>query len=164
MSHRQDPPAETPTAVASSSRRRGSIIVIDPGPLSLLSLAGVLDSRGFTCVCGRTAADAVGAFQLGPQDLIVWDIADDAESVLRSLDDIRQQTDYRHFPAVLLAETRWAGLEKRLESCSLTRCLFKPIDHRVLTSLVENLLWMPTLLEAHRRRGSRPSRPGWVGL
>jgi hypothetical protein len=30
--------------------------------------------------------------------------------------------------------------------------------------VVEQLLWMPQVVASHRRRGTRPGRPGWVSL
>ncbi|QDV63145.1 response regulator [Crateriforma conspicua] len=144
--------------------RSASITVIDPSPLSLLALAGVLDAEGWKCVCGRNNDMAVAAMDMGPQDLFVFDVGDDAAAVLDTLAVIRGREEYEKVPAVLLAESQWAGLEKQIESLPVTRCLFKPIDPPSLVAVVQQLLWMPGLVEAHRRRGSRPSRPGWVNL
>lgn len=96
-------------------------------------------------------------------DLIVWDVGEDANLVLQSLAQIRERLP--DLPAVLLAEPKWTGLEKKTESLrAATRCLFKPIDPASLVAVCEPLLWMPALQSIHRRRGSRPSRPGWVTL
>lgn len=96
-------------------------------------------------------------------DLIVWDVGDEVATVLQTLAEIR--TRFPEVPAVLLADPRWAGLEKRAESLAApTRCLFKPIDPASLVSVCEPLLWMPALQSIHRQRGSRPNRPGWVTL
>ncbi len=152
------------SAAAGDTEKSVSVVVVDPGPLSLLTLAGVLDTQGWHCVCARTAAMAIDCLKLGRQDLFVWDVASDAAEVLETLEKIRQTPGYENVPAVLLAESRWAGLEKKVEALPATRCLFKPIDPPSLIAVAEPLLWMPGLVDAHRRRGSRPGRPGWVSL
>lgn len=146
-------------------RKRASIVVMDPSPLSLLALAGVLDSQGYGCLCARDGAAALEALRMGPQDLLVCDVGDDAAAALTVLEQMRHIDGYGQLPAVFIAEARWAGLEKKAEAMhQATRCLFKPIDPNSLIAVVDQTLWMPTLVAAHRRRGSRPSRPGWVTL
>ena len=96
-------------------------------------------------------------------DLIVWDVGDQPMEVLQTLANIRQT--FPEIPAILLAGSNWAGLEKKLEGASTpTPCLFKPIDPTALLSVAEPLLWMPALQTSHRKRGTRPNRPGWVTL
>ncbi|NNE01166.1 MAG: hypothetical protein HKN47_27955 [Pirellulaceae bacterium] len=149
----------------SDQRKQASIVVVDPSPLSLIALAGVLDYQGYGCICARTADAAVEALDMGPQDLVVWDVADDAGLALETLDQMRSRDDCRDLPAVLIAESRWAGLEKKAEAMEqATRCLFKPIDPNSLIAVVHQVLYMPSLVRAHRRKGSKPSRPGWVTL
>lgn len=102
---------------------------------------------------------------MGTQDLLVCDVGDDAPETLAMVAEIRAISGYDQLPAVLMAEIRWAGLEKKAEEAkAATRCLFKPIDPNSLLAVVDQLLWMPSLIDAHRRRGSRPSRPGWITL
>jgi DNA-binding NtrC family response regulator len=102
---------------------------------------------------------------MGTQDLIVGDVGDDAADALATLEEMRSVAGYELFPAVLIAEGRWAGLEKKAEAMkAATRCLFKPIDPNSLIAVVDHVLWMPSLVAAHRRRGSSPSRPGWLTL
>ncbi len=145
--------------------RRAAIVVVDPNPISLLTLAGVLDSQGYRCTCARSAAAALESLNMGSQDLIVWDVADDAQLALDTLSEMRSRDDHTGLVAVLLADAKWAGLEKKAEAMpTATRCLFKPIDPNVLITVVDQALWMPSLVQTHRRRGSRPSRPGWVTL
>jgi len=68
-------------------------------------------------------------------------------------------------PAIMIADTKWAGLEKKTETLSaMTRCLFKPIDPGSLIAVAEQLLTLPPIIASHRRRGTRPGRPGWVSL
>lgn len=149
----------------SSKRKRASIIVLDPSPLSLLALAGVLDSQGYDCICARDGSAAETSLQMGRQDLLVCDVGDDAPSALGVVESLRSKPGYEGLPAILLADARWAGLEKRTEAMqAATRCLFKPIDPASLMAVVDQTLWMPTLVTAHRRRGSTPQRPGWVTL
>jgi len=148
-----------------SDRQRASIVVLDPSPFSLLVLAGVLDSQGYSCTCARSGDAAIEALGMTRQDLLVCDVADDAASALETLEKMRSVQGYEDLSAVLIAEGRWAGLEKKTEVLSQpTRCLFKPIDPNSLIAVVDQVLWMPTLVESHRRRGTRPSRPGWVTL
>lgn len=163
-SHSQTLPNRIDAPPGNDSSPRASVIVIDPSPLSLIATAGVMDANGYTCVCGRTAKAAVEALQMGPQDLIVWDVGNDATTALSDLAKIRDVQGYQSIPAVLLADPKWSGLEKRIEALTTTRCLFKPIDHQSLIAVAEALLWVPGMVDAHRRRGSRPSRPGWVTL
>lgn len=99
----------------------------------------------------------------GKVDLVIWDVGDEAPEILEALALIRET--HPDLPAILLADSQWAGLEKKVESLAAsTRCLFKPIDPAALVSVAEPLLWMPALQSVHRNRGSRPSRPGWVTL
>ncbi|MCM2369327.1 hypothetical protein [Aporhodopirellula aestuarii] len=99
----------------------------------------------------------------GNVELIVWDVGNNVHLVLNTLKKIREQ--FPELPAILLAESKWAGLEKKTEKLTAaTRCLFKPIDPSALIAVSEPLLWMPALQSTHRLRGTRPSRPGWVTL
>ncbi|HBE65008.1 MAG TPA: hypothetical protein DDX19_20085 [Rhodopirellula baltica] len=98
-------------------------------------------------------------------DLLIWDVADDPMSVLTIVQQIRQFSPFQNLPVVLLADSKWAGLEKKTESeIAPTHCLFKPIDPKSLITIAQHLLWMPALQATHRQRGSRPTRPGWVTL
>ncbi len=146
--------------------RRASVVVLDPSPLSLLALAGVLDSRGYQCTCARTPEAGVAALAMGSrQDLLVCDVGDDATMALETLQRMRNCRAKDPLPAVFLADACWAGLEQKVEAMATpTRCLFKPIDPHALIAVVDQILWMPSLVEGHRRRGTRPSRPGWVTL
>ena len=139
--------------------------MVDPSPLSLIAVAGVLDYQGYGCVCARNAKAAITALGMGTQDLVVWDVADDAMAALDSIQKMRSHAGYEQLPAILNAQSEWAGLEKRAEGMEqATRCLFKPIDPNSLIAVVHQVLYMPTLVRAHRRKGSKPSRPGWVTL
>ena len=154
-----------PPKSASSSNKPASIVVVDPSPISLIALAGVLDYQGYGCICARNSDAAIQALGMGRQDLVVWDVADNAVGALDSIEHMRQTEGYEELPAVLIAESQWAGLEKKAEAMSqATRCLFKPIDPNSLIAVVHQVLYMPTLVRAHRRKGSKPSRPGWVTL
>ncbi|TWT52785.1 hybrid sensory kinase in two-component regulatory system with RcsB and YojN [Rubripirellula amarantea] len=148
-----------------SRNQPASIIVWDPSPLSLLALAGVLDSQGYRCICARDGESVIKALSMGRQDLIVCDVADDADAALATVAQVRQVVGYEQLPVVMIADSKWAGLEKKAEAATqATRCLFKPIDPNSLIAVVDQILWMPSLIDSHRRRGSRPSRPGWVTL
>ncbi|QDT03119.1 Response regulator receiver domain protein [Rubripirellula lacrimiformis] len=154
-----------PPHVEPPRTKRASIIVLDPSPISLLTLAGVLDHHGYVCICARQGKSAVDALAMGPQDLLVADVGQDAAATLETLHEMRSVEGYQDLPAVLIADSKWAGLEKKAEAMAqATRCLFKPIDPNSLIAVVDQTLWMPNLISAHRRRGSRPSRPGWVSL
>lgn len=158
VSTRRDAPSAGQSTTA-------SIIVWDASPLSLLTLAGVMDSQGYRCICARDSKSALKTLDMGRQDLLVCDVGDDAAGALETIEKLRSVEGYEQLPAVLIAESRWAGLEKKAEAAfQPTRCLFKPIDPNALIAVVDQLLWMPKLVDTHRRRGSRPSRPGWVSL
>ncbi len=147
------------------NRKAASIVVLDASPLSLLALAGVLDSHGYGCICARTGDGAIEALSMGRQDMIVADVGEDAAGMLEVIARMRAAEGYAELPAVMIAGSNWAGLEKKCETIAVaTRCLFKPIDPNSLIAVVEQTLWLPSLVHAHRRRGSRPSRPGWVSL
>ncbi|HBJ35560.1 MAG TPA: hypothetical protein DDZ51_12585 [Planctomycetaceae bacterium] len=155
--------AETPSP---GTKSRGTVLVIDLAPLSLIALAGVLDTDGYACICARTPTAATEAMRLDKIDIVVCDVGDDAPGMLELLANLRSLFGESELPAVLIADQRWVGLEKRLESLGgTTRCLFKPIDPGSLLAVVEQLMWMPQVVAAHRRRGTRPDgRPGWVSL
>ncbi len=156
------PPTESST---SPPRRRGTILVVDSSPLSLIALAGVLDTQGYGCICARTPTAARDAIAIGAVDTLVCDVGDDAPAMLELLASIRQLPPASDLPAVLIADQRWAGLQQKTETLAVaTRCLFKPIDPHSLLAVVEQLLWMPQVVASHRRRGTRPGRPGWVTL
>ena len=168
--HGESEPIKTDSTQASLSRdrqqKRGAIVVFDPSPLSLLALAGALDCQGYQCTCARTSEAAVAAMSMELRhDLVVCDVADDASQALETIAEMRKVGDQDPLPAVLIAESRWAGLERKAEAMTFpTRCLFKPIDPNALIAVVDQLLWMPSLVDIHRRKGTRPSRPGWVSL
>ncbi len=152
-------PASSPAA------GRASILVIDAAPLSLIATAGVLDTEGYACVCARTAVAALAAVQQQTLDILVCDVGDDATAMLDLLVQLRSQDGYSELPAVLIADQRWSGLEKMTDTLGgATRCLFKPIDPGSLLAVVDQLAWLPQVAAAHRKRGTRPGRPGWVSL
>ena len=98
-------------------------------------------------------------------DLIVWDVGDEPMDALLLLAEIRSTPRYRDLPTILIAESKWAGLEKKTEAMpTATHCLFKPIGTQSLITIAQQLLWMPSLQSAHRTRGTRPQRMGWVTL
>jgi response regulator RpfG family c-di-GMP phosphodiesterase len=156
-------PTPQPTTVNAATR--GTVLVVDPSSLSLIALAGVFDSQSFACICARTLDSAISAMTMGPLDLVVCDVANDAPAALEMLVALRAHQDHADLPAILIADAKWAGLEKKTEMLpAVTRCLFKPIDPGSLVAVAEQLLVMPHLVAAHRRRGTRPGRPGWVSL
>ena len=184
------PSADPPTADMPDRRSSHTVLVADAKPLSLLATAGVLHHEGMRCLCARDEVAVLKVFGLPPKaasetfpsetrvdeghaarshwpsvDLIVWDVGSDPATVLDTLGRIRDITVYQDLPAVLIAEPDWAGLEKKTESLrAATACLFKPIDPRSLVTIASHWSWMPGLQTAHRNRGGRPQRPGWVTL
>ncbi|MEM9587874.1 MAG: hypothetical protein AAGA03_11400 [Planctomycetota bacterium] len=157
-----------PTPGPASQLTRGSVLVVDTAPLSLITLAGVLHTQGYRCVCAANLSAAREAMETSSIDLVVWDVGDDAAGTLGQLKAIRHDRSTRTtdpLAAILIAGGQWAGLEKRTETLdSPTRCLFKPIDPHVLIAVVEQTLMLSPLVDAHQRKRSRPSRPGWVTL
>lgn len=147
-----------------NKQRAGRVLVVDPSPVSLIAMAGVLDSQGFECVCARSHAAAIKALQTEPQDVLVCDVADNPDAALALVEHLREQPDHESLPVVLIASTEWAGLEQKTERLDAVHTLFKPIDPTSLLAVVDQALWMPHLVQTHRRRGTRPSRPGWVTL
>ncbi|WP_145351064.1 response regulator [Roseimaritima multifibrata] len=146
-------------------KRSGSVLVYDPNPLSLIAMAGVLDSEGLACHCARSADAALKGVQPPAAiDLLVVDVADDAPAALELVKQIRENPATESLPVVLIADAQWAGLEKKTAQQTAVHCLFKPIDPTALMAVVDQAMWMPHLVNQHRRRGSRPSRPGWVTL
>lgn len=183
---------QTDGAQSGSIPSGSTVLVADAKPLSLMATAGVLHHAGMRCICARTAQAVLQACGISPTtssealrvdeaatglptdsnakpvrpgaiDLIVWDVGDDVTAVLQTLTEIRER--FPDLPAVLIASSKWAGLEKKTEDLHApTRCLFQPIDPASLVAVCEPLLWMPALQSMHRQRGSRPNRPGWVTL
>lgn len=147
-----------------SDRQDATILVVDPSPITLLGTAGVLDSFGYACFCARNHDSARQLPEDTQLDAVVIDVGDDAEAALQLVSELRNTRGNSDLPAIFIASPEWAGLEKRCESMSAARCLFKPIDPNVLGDVVQQSLWMPQISAAHRRRGSRPVRPGWVQL
>ena len=157
-----DSPHDRP---AISGGRGAALLVVDPSSLSLITLAGIFHSQGHRCVCARNSEAALQSLEMGPLDLIVWDVSDDPAHVLETLADLRSRDGHESVAAVLIAGSRWSGLEKKTERLTaVTRCLFKPIDPGSLLAVVEQTLLMPALVAVHRKRGTRPSRPGWLTL
>ena len=148
-----------------SGGKEASLLVVDPSPLSLITLAGIFHSQGHRCVCARTPAAALQSLEMGPLDLIVWDVGNDPALVLERLAELRCHDGHESVAAILIAESLWSGLEKKTERLAVvTRCLFKPIDPGSLLAVAEQTLLIPALVAVHRKRGTRPSRPGWVTL
>lgn len=169
MNRNRTPPSVRSPHFRPSSPAGGSLLVWDQDPLSLLATAGALHTAGHRCVCARNASAVVQATTPtaggeAPSALII-DVGNDAGAALKTLAQVREIHGNENLPAVLVATTDWAGLEKKVEAIEApTRCLFKPIDPQSLIAVVDSLLWMPTLEQAHRRRGSRPAKSGWVTL
>ncbi|WP_173442673.1 hypothetical protein [Rhodopirellula islandica] len=114
---------------------------------------------------GQVGPSAQTSSKSSEIDLLIWDVADDPMSVLAIVQQIRHLPAFQNLPVVLLADSKWAGLEKKTEvEIAPTHCLFQPIDPKSLITIAQHLLWMPSLQATHRQRGSRPTRPGWVTL
>lgn len=147
-----------------NSSTPSTVLVLDASPITLLGTAGVLDTAGHACICARTPEAACQAAEQDGLDAAVIDVGDDAEATLELITQLREFPQHAQLPIVLLADSCWAGLEKRCETLDWVRCLFKPIDPNVLIDITGQMLWLPRLEQQHRRRGSRPTRPGWVEL
>lgn len=145
------------------------ILVVDQDPVTLIGTAAVLHRYGYECVCARDVPAALKAVQTYPVDLVVMDLGGSTDETVETIEKLRQEAGNHELPAIVIAEAIWAGLEKRLESLERVRCLFKPVDPRVMGDLVQQLLWLPFLDSNTRSRGSRPQNqkslpPGWVSL
>ncbi|WP_164101225.1 response regulator [Candidatus Laterigemmans baculatus] len=146
------------------SQHETMILVVDPNPITLIATAGALDSHGYACICARTAVAAEKAAAQDALDAVVIEVADDAEAALALVAKLREVSGSAELPVLLVADGCWAGLQQRCEALAAVRCLFKPIDPNALLDLLQHSLWMPPLPPHHRRRGTRPNRPGWVSL
>lgn len=146
------------------SQHETTILVVDPNPITLIATAGVLDSHGYACICARTTEAAEKAAVQDTLDAVVLDVAEDAEAALQLVGRLQAAVGSPELPVLLIADSCWAGLQQRCETMPAVRCLFKPIDPNTLLDLLQHSLWMPPLVAHHRRRGTRPSRPGWVSL
>lgn len=140
------------------------LLVVASNPVELLGLAGILDQYGHQCICARNEVAAKQAAGEEPLDLLVLDVSDDGEAALRLVAELRQFPAHAKLPVLLLVDARWNGLQQRTEGMHAVRCLFRPIDPRVLGDMTQQMLWMPALMAGHRQRGTRPIRPGWVQL
>lgn len=150
---------------AFAPKRRATVLVVDASPISLIAMAAILDGQGYECICARSLDQAITAKSMGPLDLVICDCSTDAPAALEMLLALRSGEDQADLPAILIADAKWAGLEKKTEALSaVTRCLFKPLDPGSLLAIAEQLLIMPQIVASHRRRGTRPGRPGWVTL
>ena len=149
---------------ASGDRRVGQALVVDANALSLIAVAGVLDSEGYQCVCAKSLDSALAATKMSKFDLVVCDVGSDAQAALELLVGLRAAEEQADLPAILLADVKWAGLEKKTELLAApTRCLFKPIDVGVLLAVSHQLL-MAGISPIGRPRGARTGRPGWISL
>lgn len=148
--------------LGATGKRRGTILVYDNQPLSLIALAGVLDAQGFSCICAKSESAACEAVTAGCLDALVCDVEDDAPEALRVLERLRGHDLAGALPAVLIADQRWVGLERQIEPhAANTRCLFKPIDPHALVAVVDQLLLAPGAASSAR---TQARRPGWITL
>ena len=147
-------------------KEKATILVVDPSPISLTALAGVMDSQGYECYCARSPEAADKAIDMSPTDLVLWDVADDAAAALEAIKSLqsRRADDLSNVPFILLAESRWAGLETRLDQIAPARCLFKPLDPNALIDLVEQALWVPHIIRGHHLGQQKADQSGWVSL
>jgi len=146
----------------SSQSPNATILVVDPSPISLTAVAGVLDTQGYECYCARTADAAQKAVKTTAIDLIVWDVGNDAAVAITEMQALR--SGLADVPIIVLAESCWAGLETRLDLIAPSRCLFKPLDPATLIDLVQQSLWVPHVLRGHHLTRQRTERPGWITL
>lgn len=146
--------------------QNATILVVDPSPISLTAVAGVLDTQSYECYCARTAKAAEKAVMTTAIDLIVWDVADDAAEAITEMQALRREhaEELADVPLIVLADSRWAGLETRLDMIAPARCLFKPIDPATLIDLVGQALWVPHVLRGHHLHRKEAERPGWITL
>lgn len=147
-------------------RGKATVLVVDPRPISLTAVAAVVDTQGYECFCARTAEAASKALDQSPIDLVLWDVADDAAAAIDEISALRQHhpAALADVPIIVLAESRWAGLETRLDQISPARCLFKPLDPNTLIDLIQQSLWVPHVVRGHHLNASKPHRPGWIQL
>ncbi len=149
---------------AAGERRVGQALVIDANALSLIAVAGVLDSEGYQCVCAKSLDSALTATKMSKFDLVVCDVGSDAQAALELLVGLRAAEDQADLPAILLADGNGRGWKRRPNCLAApTRCLFKPIDVGVLLAVAHQLL-MAGISPVGRPRGARSGRPGWISL
>lgn len=147
----------------------GVVLVIDRDPITLIGTAAVLHHYGYESVCARDLAAAGKALERYSFDLVVMDLGRNTDESVATVQNLRSTSNNPELPLLLIADPQWAGLEKQVESLDHVRCLFKPIDPRVLGDLAQQMQWLPFVAAGARSRGGRPKArrvtpPGWVSL
>ncbi|MEZ6086829.1 MAG: hypothetical protein R3C05_02105 [Pirellulaceae bacterium] len=94
-------------------RQKASLLVVDPSPISLTAVAGVMDAQGYDCYCARGCEAAGKAIDQAPLDLVLWDVTADADASLNEIQSLREAYPGKlsDVPFILLADNCWAGLE-----------------------------------------------------
>lgn len=170
----------------SGSSNQNTLIICDPSPLSLVSIAGVFDIAGYRCICARQLDQLKELTEFGPADALLIDVGDQPRESLAAIDELRSQPDQEDLPAVVMADSRWNSLISRVATAEIcTRILFKPVDLAVLQAVVNDVVMASTAANLPGRaseqatvpapklgtrpsneskRGSRRARAEWVRL
>jgi DNA-binding response OmpR family regulator len=124
------------------------ILLIDDDPLTLTSLAAVLDVAGYDCHCVRTPEAAVKAAMNLPLDLILCDVNLAGESGLDLCRELRDLPGLEDVPAMFMSSAQMPDIVRRSHEAGGAYYLRKPFDPEVLLELVGKALWMPHLVQS----------------
>ena len=147
-----------------SSANTLTVLVVDADPINLTAVAAVFHSAGYECLCARTGTAAEKAIATGEVELLVMDVGSEVDMAVGLLMSLKQMHKGDTLPTILLTESSQADRLKSAVVDDATFHLVKPFDPKTLLELAECNNWMPHLVAGHRRRGQRPTKPGWVSL
>ena len=123
------------------------ILVVDPDPLTLTAIAGALHLSGYESHCARDSEAAFKAATDETLDLIICDTNLEGESGLELCRKIRLMDGKEDMPVMFISSRQAPDVIHRTHEAGVAYFLRKPFDPQVLLELVEQVLWMPDLVE-----------------
>ncbi len=124
------------------------VLVIGEDPASLSDLAATLSTANFEVLERRTPQEAILAAQDTPPDLIISDVMVRSWTGLEICERIRQVLMAETLPVMFLSRSQSSDIIRRHHSFGGTYYLRKPLEPRVLLSLIEKALALPALVGA----------------
>ena len=127
------------------------VLVVDDEADVLGEVATILGNVGYCCHCCSDTQAAIEFAASNTPELIISDINLAGHSGLEMCERIKKDDDLKDVPVMFLSGAQIPDIIRRSHAVGGTYYLRKPFDPEVLIELVDKALWMPHLVQGHKR-------------
>jgi CheY-like chemotaxis protein len=117
------------------------ILVVDGDALGLELVTDVLEGAGFDVLCAETLVAAIEMARAEQPALVLLDAALSGQmDGLRATRELRADARTAHIPVVVMTANAMVGNEEKAREAGAAAYLTKPIDVKLLPTLVANVI------------------------